>query len=443
MISFAVLAQVAAHAQASAPVIVSLTLDGVVDPFTADYISSNVTRAEDGGAEAVLLTIDTPGGLGSSMDEITQSFLNATIPVIAYVAPSGARAASAGAFILLSAPVAAMAPATNVGASTPIGLSGGDISGTLGEKVRNDAAASMRKIAEVYGRNADVAETFVTDATSLTAEEALQDHVIDLIAPSTQDLLTRLDETSVHLGNGNDVTLHTAGAVLQEQTMGAFVGFFHTLLDPNLAFIFFWLGLGLLVLWAIVPSHVISGLVGLLLLISSIVSFGVLPVRIIGIVLLVISVVAFVIELKAPGLGISGAVGLVTLVLGGWFLFDRAGGVHVSPWVLIAMAGFAALFFGVVLGAALKMRHSPSLMEGRTIVGQEGIALPNGVGPDGGIVRVSAEEWRAIAPAGSIPGGAKVRVTALDGLVLTVEPVGVEHSPVDAHAPTVEGGNVP
>ncbi|HZT09446.1 MAG TPA: nodulation protein NfeD, partial [Actinomycetota bacterium] len=232
LMSVTVLGQVAAHAQASGPTIVSLTLNGVVDPFTADYITSNVARAQADGDEAVLLTIDTPGGLGSSMDEITQSFLTSTIPVIAYVAPSGARAASAGAFILLSAPVAAMAPGTNVGASTPIGLSGGDISGTLGEKVRNDAAASMRTIQQTYGRNADVAETFVTDAASITADEALQEHVIDLIAPTTQDLLTQLDGTSVRLGNGTEVTVHTAGAVLQDQQMGGFVDFLHTLLDP-------------------------------------------------------------------------------------------------------------------------------------------------------------------------------------------------------------------
>ena len=426
LISVTVLGQVAAHAQASGPSIVSLTLNGVVDPFTADYITSNVGRAQADGAEAVLLTIDTPGGLGSSMDEITQSFLTSTIPVIAYVAPSGARAASAGAFILLSAPVAAMAPGTNVGASTPIGLSGGDISGTLGEKVRNDAAASMRTIQQTYGRNADVAETFVTDAASITADEALQEHVIDLVAPTTQDLLTQLDGTSVRLGNGTEVTLHTAGAVLQDQQMGGFVDFLHTLLDPNLAFIFFWVGLGLIVLELIIPGHVFSGTIGTILLILSIASFGLLPVRFIGILFLIASVVCFVIELKAPGLGIWGALGLLFLLLGGWFLYDRSGGVSVSPWALVGVAAFAGVFFGIVVAAALKMRHQPSIWS-RSVIGQEGVALPAGVGPKGGIVRVASEEWRAIAPSGPIEGGAKVRVTSLDGLVLTVEPSNGEH----------------
>jgi membrane-bound serine protease (ClpP class) len=427
-------------AQSSGPVIVSLTLDGTVDPITADYITSNVARAQSDGAEAVLLTMNTPGGLGSSMDEITQSFLTSTIPVIAYVAPSGARAASAGAFILLSAPVAAMAPGTNVGASTPIGLSGGDLSGTLGEKIKNDATAKIQSLAQTYHRNADVAATFVTDAASITSEQALQDGVIDLVSPSVQDLLAQLDGKSVVLGTGQTVTLHTANAQLQEEHMGAFVGFLHTLLDPNLAFIFFWLGLGLIILWLIVPHHVVSGLIGLAMFVLAIVSFGILPVRLIGILLLVVSVVAFILELKAPGLGVWGAIGLITLVLGGWFLYDRAGGVEVSPLVIVAVAAFAGLFFGIVVGAAIKMRNQPSLLAGLTIVGAEGVALPSGIGPKGGIVRVSAEEWNAVSPAAPIPGNAKIKVTAIDGLVLTVEPVSVEHPQAGPQAPANEGG---
>ncbi len=428
-----------AHAQTAAPVIVTLHLDGVVDPFTADYITGNVQRAEDQGAEAVLLYMDTPGGLGSSMDQITESFLASKIPVIAYVSPSGARAASAGAFILLSAPVAAMAPGTHVGASTPIGLSGGD----LDQKVKNDATAQIEGLATTYGRNADVAATFVTQAASITAEQALDDGVIDLIAPSTQELLTTLNGTSVQLGDGTSVTLHTAGATLEDERMGAFVGFLHSLFDPNLAFIFFWLGLALIVLELIVPGHIFSGTIGTILLVCSLVSFGFLPVRIIGVVLLVISVIAFIVELKAPGLGIWGVVGVIALVAGGWFLYDRAGGVSVSPWVLFAVAAVVSLFFGVVVAAALRLRHSPSLLAGKTIVGAEGIALPTGVGPKGGVVRVASEEWRAIAPAGPISGGAKVRVTELDGLVLTVEPSDAEHVPAAPQAPAAEGRNTP
>ena len=435
LISVTVLGQVAAHAQASGPSIVSLTLNGVVDPFTADYITSNVARAQADGAEAVLLTIDTPGGLGSSMDEITQSFLTSTIPVIGYVAPSGARAASAGAFILLSAPVAAMAPGTNVGASTPIGLSGGDLS----DKVTNDAAASMRKLAQTYGRNADVAETFVTTATSITAEEALAQNVIDLIAANQDDLLAQLEGTDVTLANGSTVTLHTAGATIDEEPLGGFFGFLHTLLDPNLAFIFFWLGLGLVILELIIPGHVFSGTIGTILLILAFVSFGVLPVRIIGIALLVLSVIAFIIELKAPGFGVWGGIAIVALLLGGWFLYDRAGGVEVSPAVLIGVAVFAGLFFGLVVVKALAIRHVPPAQL-RPIVGADGVAL-NSVGPNGGLVRVSAEEWQAVTAGERIREGTPVHVLSIDGLVLTVEAITDEHAPAGQRAPASEGGN--
>ena len=424
-----------ALAQTDQPVVVTVALDGVVDPIVADHIVSAIDRANSEGAAAVLLTIDTPGGLGSSMDQIDQAILNSPVAVIGYVSPIGARAASAGAFVLLSCPVAAMAPGTNVGASTPIGLSGGD----LATKVQNDAQASIRKLAQTYGRNEAVAESFVSDAVSITAEEALDQGVIDLIAPTTEDLLAQLDGQTVTLGTGQTTTLHTANATLQEDPLGAFMGFLHSLLDPNLAFIFFWLGLGLIVLELIVPGHIFSGTLGTLLLIIALVSFGVLPVRIIGIALLVLSVIAFVVELHAPGLGIWGAIGLIALLLGGWFLYDRSAGVHVAPGVLVGVAIFAGLFFGLVVAKALQLRHVPPV-ETRKIVGTEGVALSSGVGPEGGQVRVASEQWRAIAPAGPIPGGARVRVTSLDGLVLTVEPAPPEHETVGQRAPAEEGG---
>ena len=424
-----------AHAQTEEPVIVTVALDGVVDPIIADHITATIQRATDAGAEAVLLTIDTPGGLGSSMDEIDQAILNSTIPVIGYVSPSGARAASAGAFILLSCPVAAMAPGTNVGASTPIGLSGGD----LANKVTNDAAAKMRGIAQTYGRNPDVAETFVTEAASITADEALADNVIDLIAPTTEDLLAQLNDTTVKLGNGTSVPLTTAGATLEDAPLGGFLGFLHTLIDPNIAFIFFWLGLGLLILELIVPGHIFSGTIGTLMLIVAFVSFGVLPVRIIGIALLVLSVIAFIVELKAPGFGIWGSLAIVSLLLGGWFLYDRTGGVEVSPAVLIGVAAGAGLFFGLVVAKALAIRHRPPVQL-RPIVGASGIAL-SPVTPTAGLVRVAAEEWQAVSPGGEIAHGVPIHVTAIDGLVLTVEPAPDEHTPARDPAPASEGGN--
>jgi membrane-bound serine protease (ClpP class) len=411
-----------------------LQLDGVVDPFVSDYLVNGIAEAADQGGAAVLIEIDTPGGLLSSTREITQAILNADVPVLCYVAPSGARAASAGSFVLLSCDIAAMAPSTNVGAATPVGLDGAIGS----EKAVNDAAASMRAIAEEHGRNADVAASFVTDAVSLSAEQALADDVIDLIAPTTEALLTEVDGDTVTLADGTDATLATADAPVVDSPMGGFVGFLHTLLDPSLAFIFFWLGLALIVLELLVPGHIFSGTVGTAMLILAIVSFGVLPVQLIGILLLVAAAVLMIVELTAPGFGVWGIAGTICLLLGGWFLYDRAGGVSVSPVVLIGTAAFIGVFFAIVLRKVLAVRRMPSAQGVETVVGRAGIAIGAGLTPDG-IVRVSSEEWRATSADGStIPAGAPVLVTKLDGLVLTVDRVTPEQG--SAVASTAEEG---
>ena len=413
-----------AHARSAAATVPVLQLDGVVDPFVADYLQSSIERAAGDGAPAVMIEIDTPGGLISSERQITQAILAAPIPVIGYVAPQGARAASAGAFVLLSCPVAAMAPGTNVGAATPVGLDGAVGS----DKAVNDAAASIRSLAETYGRDADVAESFVRDATSITAEEALAQGMIEVIAPSRTELLAELSGMPITLANGTTMTLDTTGWELQDQPMGGFVSFLHGLLDPNLAFIFFWLGLILIVIELIVPGHIFSGTVGTILLILAVLSFGVLPVRLLGVILLIAAVIAFFVEMSAPGLGIWGAIGLICLVLGAWFLYDRAGGVEVSPIVIAAVALSVAAFFGIALSKLIAIRRMPPPQGPEAIIGLEGVALGGGLHPRG-IVRVASEEWQAVAPDARIPTGAKVRVTGIDGLVLTVEPVADEHVP--------------
>lgn len=422
-----------ASAQSARPSVIHMSLEGVVDPFVADYLRNGIEGVND--AAAVLLTIDTPGGLDSSMREIIRTIQASDVPVICYVAPEGARAASAGAFILVACHVAAMAPATNVGASTPVGIGGV----TLSRKIEEDAAATMRALAQQRGRNAELASSFVTESRSITAQEALDGDIIDLIASSEQELLTRVDGMSVEVANGSSASLETAGATIQARSMSAGVGFLHQLFDPNLAFIFFWLGLALIVLELIVPGHVFSGTVGTILLLLSIVSFGLLPVRLIGIALLVASVVFFVVELKVPGLGIWSAAGIVSLVLGGLFLFDSAGGVRVSPFAIVPVAAFMALFFGFVVAKALAMRHLPAAQGPEAVVGREGVVLAGVLDPEG-VVRVAAEEWMARSASGAIPEGSRIRVTRLDGLVLTVEPLEPEHAPTGGAVPA-RGGN--
>ncbi|MFN8231996.1 MAG: nodulation protein NfeD [Actinomycetota bacterium] len=429
----------AARAQDGAQ-IVGLRLEGVVDPFIADHLRGQIEQAQVDDAPAVLLTIDTPGGLSSSMREITQAILGSDVPVIGYVSPEGARAASAGAFVLLSCPVAAMAPGTNVGAATPVGISGV----VENEKATNDAAASIYSIADTYGRNAELAETFVTEAASISAQQALDEDVVDLIAPSTEALLTDLAGTTVTLADGSTVTLPSdmARLPIDERSMSPLVGFLHQLFDPNLAFLFFWLGLALIVLELLVPGHIFSGTVGTLMLIVAVVSFGLLPVRLAGILLLIAAVVLLLIELSAPGLGVFGFAGIVCLVLGGLFLFNGAGGVHVSPALIGAVAVGAALFFGIAVAKLIQIRKLPVAQGPEMILGKRGVVVGDGFGPDGGVVRVAAEEWRARSDAGALPGGTRITVAAIDGLVLTVEPIPHEDDDqAAAPTPATEGGN--
>jgi membrane-bound serine protease (ClpP class) len=406
-----------ASATGAAPTVLRLRSDGVVDPFVADYLVRGIADAAAAHDAAVLIEIDTPGGLDSSMRQVTQAILNAKVPVIGYVAPSGARAASAGAFVLMSAPIAAMAPGTNVGAATPVGLSGA----TESQKAVNDAAAYMRTLAQDNGRNGAVAATFVTDAASLSSQQALNDHVIDLVAPSETQLLSNVDGRVVTLGDGTAVTMHTSGATIEDRDLGGLIGFLHRLLDPSLAFIFFWLGLALIVVELLFPGHIVSGTLGAILVILAFVTFGLLPVRLVGVALLVASAVALIVEARHPGLGIWGALGLVFLVLGGWLLYDRSGGGGVSPWVIAPVAAAVGLFFGVVVVKARKLRDLPPPAGPERIVGREGVALGSGLDPKG-VVRVDAEEWRAVSAGGRVPAGSRVKVTGIDGLVLTVEP---------------------
>lgn len=415
--SVAPLLAVPAGAQEETPpgAIVQIPLEGVVDPFVADHITTEIDRAEDADATAVLLTIDTPGGLDSSMREITQAILNAGVPVIGFVSPAGARAASAGTFVLLSAHVAAMAPGTNVGAAHPVGLSGAVAS----EKATNDAAAYIRSLAEANDRNADWAERAVRESVSASAQEALRLGVIDLVANDIPSLLRELDGVTVTLGDGSEATLSTTGASIVRQDLSGFQRFLHALLTPELAFVFFWLGLAFLVTELFVPGGVI-GTIGGLMLVASIVALGMLPVQLIGVVLLLASVVFFVLELNHPGLGALAVGGVVCLLLGGWFLFEDQ--ARVSPFLIVPVAAGAAAFFLIVVRAAIRMRRSTVEMRDDTLVGKEGVVV-NDLAPTG-VIQIASEEWTAEAVRGTPVRGDHVRVVAVEGLTLKVEPVG-------------------
>ncbi len=418
-----------AHAEA-APV-VELRLNGVVDPFTANYVRGGIEAADAEGAAAVLLTIDTPGGLDSSMREIIKSILGSHVPVICYVSPEGARAASAGTFILIGCPVAAMAPGTNVGAAHPVGVSGAIMS----KKVENDAAAYIRSLAQRQGRNADWAEQAVRESVSISAEEALKDNVIDLIAPDEAALLRDVDGGVVQVAGDRTVTLQTAGATIEAQNMGLGAQILHTLLSPDFAFIFFYLGIGLIVIELLHPGLSVPGILGTVSLVSAFVTFGLLPVQIIGVALLLASALFFLLELKHPGLGLPTVGGVVCLVLGGLTLFNPSvPNARVSLWVIIPVAGFLVLFFATVVNAALRARRMPPSTGSERLIGREG-TVETDLEPEG-VVLVASEEWSARSVAGPLPRGTRVRVVGVERLRLDVEPLG-ERAPA---APEPEGG---
>lgn len=386
--------------QANRPVVVSLSLSGVVDPFTADYIDDGISAAEQEGAAAVLITIDTPGGLDSSMRQIVKAILGSKIPVICYTGPAGARAASAGTFIMLACPKSAMSPGTNIGAAHPVGVSGA----IEQEKVTNDAAAFIRSLAERWGRNADWAEDAVRNSVSVSAEEAQRLNVVDEVVPSPATLLRPY-----------------AGAVVEEKKLGIGASIIHGLIDPNLAFLFFFMGLILIVIELLHPGISVPGVIGTLMLVSSFVSFGFLPVELGGLVLLIASAVFFLLELKHPGLGLPTVGGVAFLVLGGLLLFNPSvPNARVSPWLIGTLAILVGLFFAVVVKAALAARHLPPATGKESLVGQEGVAVGD-LDPVGE-VRAGHESWTARAVGSHIAAGTSVRVVRVEGLRLVVEP---------------------
>lgn len=420
----------AAHARSSG--LVTAQLDGVVDPFTASYLEGVIRDAQTQAPPAILITIDTPGGLDSSMRRIIKSILNSSVPVICYVSPEGSRAASAGTFILLSCPVAAMAPGTNVGAAHPVGVLGA----IEQDKATNDAVAFIRSLAERRGRNPDWAESAVRESKSVSAQEAKRLGVIDVVAPNLRTLLEAVDGKSVEVAGSQSVVLETRQAgVSQARSMGLGSRLLHTLLNPGIAFALFYLGLILIVVEFLHPGLSVPGIIGVLSLIGAFVSFGMLPVQLIGIVLLLASAVFFLLELKHPGIGVPTAGGLVTLVLGGLLLFDpRVPGAGVSGWVIGPVAIAAALFFTFVVRAAMTARRLPVDFRPATLVGAEGIAVTD-LDPVGS-VRVALENWTAEARGGRVPKGSKVRVVSLEGLKLKVE---VAEQRTEAPAEVKEG----
>jgi membrane-bound serine protease (ClpP class) len=426
----AFLGLLASGVRASDPgAVVVLPTTGIVDQVMAGYIGEGIARAAADRAAAVIIRLDTPGGSLESMREIVKSELDAPLPVVVWVSPSGSRAASAGTFITLAANLAAMAPGTNIGAASPVGSGGEDIPGTEGQKVLNDAVAFITSISQTRGRPIDWAVGTVTDAKSYTVDDAIAAHAVDIKAGTIDDLMAQLNGRTVQV-LGQPVTLQTAGAAVEEVPMNPFQAFLHVLADPNIAFILFTVGFyGLL--FELGHPNLVTGILGAFAIIMAFIGFGSLPLNLAGLLLVGLSITLFVLEFTVTSHGLLTIGGLVAFVLGAAALYTTPG-APLAPDVAVAWPVIAVMtaITGVVVLGIVTVALRTRLMRPVNIgVAGTGRLLPQGtpaavrraLAPTG-TVYAAGEEWTARSANGApMERGTPVRVIGQDGLVLLVE----------------------
>lgn len=391
--------------------VLAIHFDTEVNPVTQDWVNHELSQAESGGYAAAVIVLDTPGGLEESMRKIVQRELSLRIPVIVYVSPAGARAASAGVWISQAADVLAMAPGNNIGSSTPITGNGANIASDLRRKVVNDAAASLRGLAKTHGRNAAWADRAVRQASNLTAEEALKLHVIDLISPSLPALLNTIDG---RVTVPRHLTVHTAGATVVHVHPGFFTRFLSTLIDPNIVGLLFLAGLAGLGFELFHPGVVIPGAFGAISMVCALFGFSVLPLSWAGLMLVLLGAALLVIDAHVPTHGALTLSGLVAIAVGLITLFHKAPApYHTSVPLVVTFTAVLGGFWAIAIAKAVAVRRSPVSVGPQEILGQEGVMR------DGGYVFVRGELWRARSDAPLVPGE-HVLVDRLDGLTLDV-----------------------
>lgn len=405
------LAPATAIAGSQAPTVLVAKLEGPITPVSADHVERVIDRAVADDHSAVLVEIDTPGGLDTSMREIVRSFLNSPVPVIGWVAPPGARAASAGAVIMLSTHVAAMAEGTNIGAATPVDIQGGD----LGDKIINDATAYVVAIAEQTGRNVTFARDIVQKGRSVPSSEALEIGAIDLVVNDRESLLEEIDGTKV-LVEGNEATLDVAGATFVTKDLGFVNRVRQRLADPNLAFLFMSLGTLAIIYEVANPGMGLGGIAGVILLVLAMFALSVLEVNAVGVVLLVLAIGLFVAEFFVPGIGVMAAGGTISLVLSGIFLVQGDQRVDLTILLPTALVMFGASMFATRM--AWRTRGTPSPMGAEGLVGKEA-TVTRTVGQKGQIFVEGA--WWSVRADRDLQDGESVRISAIDGMELIVE----------------------
>ncbi|MGV8074485.1 MAG: nodulation protein NfeD [Syntrophobacteraceae bacterium] len=407
---------------ADAPFLNIIHVQDSINPGTEDFIEYAIEQSDEEGAECLIILLDTPGGLMTSMRGIAQAILNSTVPVVVYVYPSGAQAASAGVFVTAAADIAAMAPGTNIGAAHPVTTGGGDVPSTMNEKVVNDMVAFARSIAAQRGRNAEWLEDSVRKSVSITPDEAFEKNVIDLVAEDLPSLLNRLDGWQIEK-KGARKTLHTKG--IEQRTLEP--GWQHKILraisNPNIAYILLMIGLAGLYFELSQPGAILPGVVGGISLILALYALQTLPVNFAGMLLILLSIILFILEIKVASYGMLSLAGVISLILGSVMLFRMPGETgQLALSVLIPTVATVSAFFVAVTTLAARAQMRKPQTGAEALIGLIG-EVKKDINPEGKVF-VYGELWNAEADE-FIPAGEKVRVTSVTNLKLKVTRINV------------------
>ena len=408
------------YAAEKKPVFDVITVSATITPPVAEYIVQNIDASAKGGSDGLVILLDTPGGLDLAMRDIAKGILNSSIPVVVYVYPSGARAASAGVIITIAAHIAAMTPGTNIGAAHPVGIGVGGTDKVMMKKVENDAVAYVRGIADKRGRNADWVEKAVRKSESITAEEALKLKVIDVVAADLKSLLEQIDGKEVTLSTGKKV-IKTKDVILNEKKMGTRQRILAAISDPNIAYILFLVGLAGLYFEFAHPGVILPGVVGGISLILAFFALQTLPVNYAGVLLILFGIILFIAEIKVISHGLLTVGGIISLVLGSLLLFESPDpALRVSWSVMIPTLTVISLFFAGIIALVMKaqMRTRRTGKEG--MVGEEGTAVTDI--HETGKVFIKGGYWDALSDA-HVEKGRKVRIVKVEGLKIKVEEI--------------------
>lgn len=398
--------------------ILVINVTGIINPVSSEFISKSIKKANDMHVEALVIELDTPGGLDTSMRSIVKDIIGSEVPVVVYVSPSGARSASAGVFIMMASHIAAMSPGTNIGAAHPVGV-GEKMDKTMAEKATNDAAAYIKSLAERNGRNAKWAEDAVRKSISATESEALKENIIDLISKDTNTLLKDINGRKVKTVMGEKI-LETSDVNIIREKINLRHKILNFISDPNVAYLLMLLGFYGLFFEFTNPGAIFPGVMGGICLILAFYAFQTLSVNYAGLLLIILAIILFILEIKITSYGVLTIGGVIAMVIGSLMLFDTSIPFMKISLVLIIPAAFiTALFFSVIVGLAYKAYKRKPVTGSEGLVGLEGIANTD-ITKDSGMVLLHGETWSAYSDA-PVSKGDKIKVEAISGLMLKVK----------------------